>query len=701
MRSFYTTIVNNPKKIMAIFFLACLICLGLRGMVAVNYDINDYLPEDSPSTVAIDVMEAEFTDGIPNGQVMLKGVTVPEALSYKEKLEDIDGVSNVTWLDDSVDATIPMETMDQNTVETYYKDGNALFTLTIEEDKRLEAVNQIKETIDGEGVSTGSAVSIAAGTESTVKEVRRISIGAVLFALLVLIITTCSWAEPFIILTGLGVAVIINTGTNIIFGEISFVTNAAGSILQLAVSLDYSVFLIHRYQECRSAGYGKADDSKSAMVEALCRSTGSILSSGATTVAGFLALVFMRYEIGADLGLALAKAVVISLLTIFVFMPVFILSMSGLMERSAHRSFLPDFGRFGRFVAKVMVPMVVVFLIAVVPSYMASNGNYYYYGDYHIFGTDTQFGQERQEIEQTFGKQDTYALMVPKGNRAAEEALSGKLHQLERVTDVISYVDTVGVAIPADFLEQDTLSKLESDRYSRMIITVRTDYEGEEAFALVEDVRAIAEDAYGKDYYLAGSGVSTYDLMDTITADTLKINLAAILAIYLVLLLLTRSLILPLLLVASIEMAIWVNLAIPYFMGTPVFYIAYLIIGSVQLGATVDYAILFTDRYREYRRTMAKRKAIVEMIRSSTASVLTSGSVFVVVGFLLGAISSHGVLSQLGIFLGRGGLCSLFMVFFVLPGLLYCLDGLFIKKKKSHSFLQKVLAEENGNNGGK
>lgn len=684
MRKLYQIIVAHPRSIITFFLVAAVISLFCQSKVSVNYDMKDYLPEESPSTVALDTMETEFEGGIPNARVMVRDVTVAEAMGYKDRLEACEGVTDVMWLDDAANIEQPLETMNQETVETYYKDGNALFTVTVEEEKLLNAEEDMEVVVGDRGALTGDAVSTAVATTSTVSEIYKIASFAVLFVFFMLFLTTTSWLEPVIVMAGLGIAVVINAGTNLIFGEISFVTNAAGSILQLAVSLDYSVFLIHRFEECMKIN----SSPREAMVDALCKSTSSILSSGLTTVIGFLALVFMQFRIGPDLGLALAKGVAISLITVFTFMPVLILATNNLMQRMRHRRLLPDFHRFGCVVRKIMVPMVAVFLVLIAPAYLASNSNSFYYGSAYIFGEDTKLGKDTAEIEEIFGKNDTYALMVPAGDTAREWELSEALHEIPEVTGIISYVDAAGAQIPEEYLDEATVSQLISDDYSRMVITVDADSEGDEAFSLIEKVRDTAEEYYPGGWYLAGAGVSSYDLMDTITADTVKVNLIAIAAVFVVLLLTMKSLILPVILVLSIETAVWINVSIPYFRDSTVFYISYLIISSIQLGATVDYAILTTSRYMEFRQAMDKKKAIVETIAAVTTSVMTSGIVLAVVGYLLGAFSSHGVLSQLGNFLGNGSLLSLTIVLFVLPGLLYLCDGL-IQKTTLHTEFYK------------
>ncbi|MGN0526398.1 MAG: RND family transporter [Acutalibacteraceae bacterium] len=671
MRKFYSWVVNNSKKIIILFLILTIAGAISKNLVEVNYDMKDYLPDDSPSTAALDLMDKEFSGGIPNARVMVKNVSIAEALEYKEQLENCEGIDEVLWLDDSINICEPLELADKDTVENYYKNKNALFTVTIDEADRVDTVERIREIIGENNAMSGDAVSTAIATNGTVHEITLLTIFAIAAVLAILLITTTSWAEPFVVLGGLGVAIMINSGSNLIFGEISFVTNAAGAVLQLAVSLDYSVFLLHRYEECLRLN----SDRKGAMADALCKSTSSIFSSGLTTVIGFLALVFMRFGIGPDLGLALAKGVALSLITVFVFMPALILTVYPLIEKSRHKSFLPSFKGFGKFINKTMIPMVLIFIIMVVPFFLASNSNSYYYGSSRIYGTDTKLGQDIESIESVFGKNDTYVVIVPNGDVDAEQKLSNALHEIPEITSVLSYVDTVGAEIPKEYLDEDTLSQLVSENYNRFVLSVDADYEGKATFDLVEKIRSAAKKYYPDTYYLAGEGVSTYDLMDTITADTLKVNLIAIAAVFVVLLLSMKSVSLPIVLVFTIEAAIWINMGFPYFWGATVHYIAYLIVSSVQLGATVDYAILFTDRYKEYRATMPKKAAVIETISTVSSSVLTSGTVLSVVGFLLYKISSHGILSQLGLFIGRGTILSMISVFFVLPGLLYMFDA--------------------------
>ena len=679
----FARVVDKRVPIICVFAALTVVCAVMKQFVGVDYDMNDYLPDDAPSTVALDVMEDEFDGDIPNMRVMVSVDSVTEAADIKQQLLGVDGVEDVTWLDDAGTLQVPLEMQDADTVESYYKDGYALYTVTVDSKMRQQATSNVRELLGDDAALTGSAVSTAYATESTVEEINIITVAAIAFILLVLALTTTSWALPLLVLAGLGVSVAINGGTNLIFGEISFVTDAAGTVLQVAIALDFSVFLLHRFEECRGRNATAAAD----MVEALCKSSTAILSSGCTVIIGFLALTVMQFKIGPDLGFALAKGLLISLITVFSFVPALMVACDGLVKKTRHRSFVHGIGGLARAVCASCVAVACVFVLLPVPAFLASTSKdiNYYYGASHIFGDETQYGQDTQAIEDVFGQRDTYVLMVPRGNMAAEQQLSDDLRAIPNVKSIVSYVDSASRLLPEGMLDADTLSLLESENYSRMVISVEAPYEGDETFALVDSIRSTAEGYYPGTYKLAGEGVSTADLRSTITEDKDLVDIIAVGAVLAVLLLATRSISLPVILVFVIETSIWVNFAVPYFSGDALFYLSYLIVSTVQLGVTVDYAILLCDRYLECRRDMGKKAAVRRTIEAVTVPVLTSGTVLVVVGFVLSFVSSHSVLAMLGHYLGVGVLLSLFAVLFALPGFLYLFDPVIQKTtRKAH-----------------
>lgn len=687
---FFTGVVKHKRAVIALFVLAAIVGALLRPLVEINYDMNDFLPDGVASSTALDVMDEQFGGDIPNARVMVEVSGVAEALDYKAQLEVIDGVTGVTWLDDVANINVPLEMQDADTVETYYKDGQALFSVTVDETKRVEAVDAMRAVIGDDNAMDGSAVSTAIATTGTESQIRIITAFVIVAIVVILLLTTHSWVEPVVILAGLGVAVLINAGSNLVFGEISFVTNAAGTVLQVGISLDFAVFFIHRYAECR----GLRDSYDQDIVEALCKSSTAIFTSGLTVTVGFLALTVMRFQIGPDLGFALAKGIVISLVTVFTFVPAMLSACHGAVERTMHEERFSDLSGLSNAVVHAMIPLACLFVLLPVPAFLASTSGdiEYYYGSSHIYGSQTQAGADADRITEVFGESDSYVLMVPAGDRVLETELSCALRDLPQLKSIISYVDAAGTRTPSGLVAEGTLSQIENGSYTRLVLTMTVPQEGEETFSLVETVRGIAQQYYPDEWYLAGAGVSTTDLMETIVEDKEQVDIIAVLAVLIVLVFATRSLTLPIILVMVIETAIWVNFSTPYFTGSPEFYIAYLITSTIQLGVTVDYAILFADRYKDERRRLRKTDAVRATVQATTVPILTSGTVLAFTGGIMGAISTHGILSQLGWFLCTGVLLSLFVVIFILPGFLWLLDWVIGKTTFKAGFISNRSA---------
>lgn len=666
-------IMKHRKLIIAFFLISAMICGLLSKLVGVNYNFADYLPEESNSTQSLNVMYEEYSQAIPNARVLIYNVSISEALDYKQQLLSIDGVEEVQWLDDTIDIYEPLETVSEETVDAWYKDNNALYSITINEDKEYDAVASIREVIGEDNCMSGTAVNNALAPTNTTKEVNQIMLIVLPIILIILLLTTTSWYEPFLFLFTIGVAILINKGTNLIFGEISFVTNAAGNVLQLAVSMDYSIFLLHRFTDNRREGYAAEE----AMKRAVKQSVGSILSSGLTTVTGFAALILMQFKIGPDMGWVMAKAILLSLFTVLCLLPVLAVSTYRWIDKTEHRSLMPTFERFSRGVQKVRIPVLAIFLMTLIPCFLASRSNTFLYGSSKVYNTDaTQLGRDSIAINEMYGTTNPVVLLVKKGDYEKETALNNALTEINGVTSVISYANTVGMSIPEEFVPESSLSQLYSENYSRFILTLDTE-EGEDGcFDLVNEVREVAAQYYGDEFYYAGDLVSTEDLKTTITADDVKVNFLAITFVFIILLITFKSISIPVILTLVIEASIWLNLSVPYFGGTSLYYIGYLIISSVQLGATIDYAILLTERYKEMRKEYPKKQAVVKAIQSCTLSIFTSAFILACAGITLGMISTNGVLSQLGILLGRGAVLSFILVMFVLPTLLVMCDGL-------------------------
>ena len=679
--------------IIIVFLIVTVICAGLSTLVGVNYNFADYLPKDAPSTNALNVMEEEYSQPIPNMRVVVYDVSIPDALEYKEKIEKAEGVKEVTWLDDSIDIYEPLELADQDTVETWYKNSDALFSVTVSSDEKEKkaAVDAIREIIGDDNAMSGTAVTDVLSPVHTSQEIQKIMLIALPIVFIILLLTTTSWFEPVLFMITIGVAIMLNRGTNLIFGEISFVTNAAGSVLQLAVSMDYSIFLLHRFAENRQEG-GNVQD---AMMKAVKQSMGSVLSSGLTTVTGFAALILMRFRIGPDMGYVMAKAIVFSLICVLCFLPALAISTYKLIDKTRHRAFWPDFHKFAKAVLKVRIPALILAVLLLIPCYIAQGKNDFLYGSSRVYSTnETQMGRDLLAIEDEYGPSNPLVILVPKGDISKEQQLNDALKADPDVTSVISYVNTVGASIPEDFVPEESLSQLYSQHYSRFVVSLDTE-EVEDGWAdKVDELHTICEKYYGDETLIAGDLASTEDLKDTITVDNTRVNILAILFVFVILVLNFKSVSIPVILTLVIELSIWINLSVPYLQSTTLHYIGYLIISSVQLGATIDYAILLTGRYMDERKTKKRKDAAIESIRACVLSLFTSAIILTIAGSVLGAISTNLVLSQLGILVGRGAVISFILVLFVLPALLMIFDRLIEKTTAKTSFYKEESRHE-------
>lgn len=671
MKKYTDFIMKHGKWIITIFLVLALVCSVLSTFVNVNYDFADYLPDDSKSTKAIEVMNEEYGQSIANLRVLVKDVSIANALDYKEKIASLDGVDEIQWLDDAINIYEPLEAISKDTIDAWYKDNNALFNITVDANNQLETVNDIRHIIGDDNYMSGAAVTNAIAPINTSNEIKMIIVIVIPIVLIILLLTTTSWYEPILFLFTIGIAILLNGGTNLMFGTISFVTNAAGSVLQLAVSMDYSIFLLHRFADNRKEGM----DIETAMKLSVQQSMGAILSSGLTTVTGFAALILMRFKIGPDMGWVMAKAIVLSLITVLCLLPVLTVATYKWIDKTKHKSVIPTFNKFSKLVYKLKVPMVGIFLVLLIPCFLASRSNAFLYGGSKVYNTEaTQIGRDAIAIEEIYGTTNQVAVLVKKGDYEKEIALNESYKDVNGVTSVISYVNTVGESVPEEFLPNSLISNLYSENYSRFILSLNTAEGMDNWYTVIDHIRNVTAEYYGEDFHLAGDLVSTEDLKSTITADDIKVNFLAIVFVFIILLITFKSITIPVILTLVIEASIWINLSVPYFSGSSLYYIGYLIISSVQLGATIDYAILLTERYKEKRMEFKKKEAIIETIKSCTISIFTSASILTCAGTALGMISTNGVLSQLGILLGRGAALSFLLVLFVLPILLVMLD---------------------------
>lgn len=677
-------VLGHRKAVLITFFILLIISALLFPLVGINYDLTEYLPESADSTKAIAVMKEEFGTAIPSAEIMLPPMSIAEARERKAELELLSFVTEVSWLDDMIDLAQPLAMVDQSLIDSYYKDKRPLFMVTVAEGyDNIVMADYLHEFAGEDGAVRGQIVTLARAQKSTQEEVTRISIIAVPIALLILIISTKSWLEPFLFLIVLAVGVLLNMGTNIIFGEISFITQSVGAILQLAVSIDYAIFMLHRFNEFENLGYEPLEAMKKAMV----KSANSIVASALTTFFGFLVLVFMRFKIGPDLGFVLAKGIIFSLISVMILLPVLILLTRKLIEKTRHRSFLPSFGWLGKLVVKIRLPILILILLLVIPFFLAQRKTAFLYsmGDYPV---DSREYIDNKSIEENYDHSTQMVLLVPRGKWDKETSLMKELGSLDYIKSVIGYSSTAGVTTPPEIVPKRQREQLLSENYSRLILISDQEVESESSFALVEAIREKTSQYY-KEYHLAGENVTLVDMRDMVGRDNTIVNGLAILAVGLVVAAVFKSLAIPLILLLTIETSIWINLSLPYLTGTKLNFIGFLIISSVQLGATVDYGILLTQYYLDHRKNMLPVEAARYSIKDTAASLISPALILAAVSFTLTSVSSISVVEELGLVLGRGALISLAMVLLFLPGLLIMADRLIEKTTRNTKFLAR------------
>ena len=535
----------------------------------------------------------------------------------------------------------------------------------------------------------GSAVQNKSLDETLTREIAIAMVMGVIMIAVILCLTTTSWFEPFLFLFIMGVAIIINMGTNIFLGEISFLTFSTAAILQLAIAMDYSVFLLHSFTRERHAGIEPVQ----AVANAVRSSVTSILSSGATTIVGFLVLMLMRFKIGFDMGLVLAKGIVISLLTVLLLMPALLLRWGDKIERTAHRSFMPSFEGLGKVVFKVRYGVLILVALLVVPAFTAQNMNQFRYGNGALGSSPgTKVYEDEQAINTRFGRSNLVLALIPNTNNVTERALTQELQDLKYVKSVTSLAGTLPEGVPEDFLPESLTSQLHTDHYSRMLIYLKTKDESTYAYQCTDEVRSIVESYYPEDSYLVGMTPSTQDIQSIITYDYNFVNVLSLLGVAIVILFTFHSAIIPIVVMIPIEVAIFFNMAMPYLTGDTMIYMGYIIVSCLQLGATVDYSILMTNNYLDARTNLPKKEAAIHAIAQSALSILTSGSILTIVGYGLYYISTVSAIADMGHLVGRGALLSLTLVLFLLPVLLVLSDQLVFNQMYRRAQYEKLRA---------
>lgn len=668
-------IVSKGRIIEKFFFLATIICAVCYPFVGVNYDLSKYLPDFAPTKQALDVMEEEF--GYPGmARIMVKDVTLSEARTIRKKISDVDGVDLVVGPDVMTNVYATDAFTSNELTDKFYKDGNAVFQIIFEDgdadESTHEAIRKIYDIVGKDrGCFSGSAVSSKERQEAIAREIAMAIAMAIVIIWLILTLTTNSWFEPFLFILIMAVAIILNMGSNLMFGSISFFTFSTAAILQLAVSMDYSIFLLHTYTSFKNKGI----ETEKAMEHALVEACSSILASGATTIVGFLVIALMQFKIGKDVGFVLTKGILCSLATVMLLMPTLILRFDKRIEKTAHRPFVPPFDGLGRVMYRIRIPVLIVAVVCAVPCYFGQSMNYFYYGDDALgSGPGTRVYEDSREIERTFGKANVVIAMVPNGSPVKERELTKALEDQDFIDYALSMSGTMPQGIPESFLPKNLVKQLRTDKYARLLISMKTLEESSYSFECSDKLTGIVKSYYPEDSYVIGMTPTTIDIRDILTEDYNRVSIISLLGVAMVVMITFSSVMVPILVIIPIEVAIYLNMTLPYIMGESMVYIGYIIVSCLQLGATIDYSILMTNNYMEMRGKMESRQAAVAAISKSTLSIITSGSILTVVGYLLYFTSSIQAISQVGRLVGRGALLSMLLVLSLLPALLAAFD---------------------------
>lgn len=728
-----TFIVNKRKAIEILFVLAIIYSVLCINKVQVNQDITSYLPADSETRQGLSIMDEQFmTYG--SAKVMLANVTFNQADSLVDSLENVDGVKEVAF-DDSSD---------------HFKGTNALFDITFsgtsDEQVSKDALNSVKDILADYDVYVSTEVgSEESSAESLAKDMNIILVLAVVVIVAVLLLSTKAYLQIPVLLITFGVAAILNMGTNYWFGTISSITNSIAVVLQLALAIDYAIILCDRFMEEH-----ETLDAEEAVKVALSKAIPEISSSSLTTISGMVAMMFMQFRLGYDMGIILVKAIILSLISVFFLMPGVLLIFAKGIDKTHHKCYVPKITIVGKFANKTKYIIPPLFIICLVFAFMKSNNCQYIYDTSSIVSAKKSESKIAQEtIEETFGASNHLVVMVPKGDYESEHKVVKKLQNLDYVTSalalsnvsindeyvltdklsprqfselvgidrevvevlymayaynqeqygpVVTGIDDYDVPIIDMFLflyDQykegyvtldsnldeklttlyDTLHdaqlQLQGSDYSRLVLNISLPVEGQETYDALEEIRGIAAQYYSKDsVILVGNSTSDHDLESSFASDNIIISVLTALFVMIILFFTFQSAGLPVLLVLTIQGSIWINFAVPSIEGQTVFFIAYLIVSAIQMGATIDYAIVISNRYLQLKQQMPLKEAITETLNQSFPTIFTSGSILTCAGFLIGEIASDATVASIGVALGRGTLISIILVLFVLPQIL-------------------------------
>lgn len=649
----------------------------------INYDVLTYLPEDIETMQGQEIMTNDFGIGAFS-MLMVDGMEDKEIVKLKEKVEKVDGVENVLWYDSLADISVPQSVLPSKLYDEYNTEDGTMMAVFFKDgtssDETMKAITEIRKITGEQCFLSGMSAIVEDTKELAEKETPLYVLIAVALSALVLAITMESIFVPVLFLLSIGIAIVYNLGTNVFFGEISYITKALAAVLQLGVTMDYSIFLMHSYQEQQVRYNG---DKERAMAHAISQTFSSVIGSSVTTVAGFIALCFMSFTLGKDIGIVMAKGVIFGVLVCVTVLPSMILCCDKLIEKTKHKPLLPDIGRISDKVTKRYVIYVVAFVILLFPAIYGNNHTGVYYNLDESLPKDLPSVIANTKLKEDYNMNTTHMILVDSSVAGSDvKKMSQEIEKVDGVKWVLGLDNLVGSGVPADMLPESVTGMLKNDKYQLLMVNSTYKVATDKVNKQIEQIDKIMN-KYDKGAMLVGEGPLTKDLINITDTDFKRVSAVSIGIVFVIILLLFKSITIPVILVGVIEFAIFVNMGIPFYTGTKLPFVASIVIGTIQLGATVDYAILMTTRYqRERSRGAGKFDAITTAHKFSAQSIIVSALSFFAATIGVGLYSNIDMISSLCILMARGALISMVVVVLILPSLFMVFDKIIVKTSK-------------------
>ncbi|KSV58345.1 efflux RND transporter permease subunit [Acetivibrio ethanolgignens] len=677
MISFGKFITKHKSIILAIGILLLIPSVFGYMNTRVNYDVLTYLPKDIETMEGQDILVDQFGCGAFS-MVMVEGMDNKDVAKLKDQIEKVDHVSRVIWYDSILDLNVPMELLPEDIVAAFNSGESTMMAVMFDEttsaDGTMEAIEEIRGLADKQVFVSGMSAIVTDTRKLSEKETPLYVLIAVILSVIVLGISMPSFLVPIFFLISIGMAIVYNLGSNVFFGEISYVTKALSAVLQLGVTMDYSIFLLHSYQENQERF---PDDKNRAMAHAISNTITSVVSSSVTTVAGFIALCFMSFTLGKDIGIVMAKGVIFGVITCVTILPSLILTFDKAIEKTTHKEFIPSLDGISDWITKhYLIPMVLFVVILFPALYGYRNTEVYYNLDSSLPKT-LKSVIANDKLSEEYEMNTTHMLLIKKDVSDKEVgSMLDKIEKVDGVKAVLGMESVVGSRIPRELLPSEATEMLESDEYELVLINSEYKVASDEVNAQLDELEKIVK-ACSKDSMLVGEAPLTKDLITITDVDFKNVSIVSIGVIFLIILLTFKSISLPVILVATIEFAIFINMGIPYYTHTTLPFVASIVIGTIQLGATVDYAILMTTRYKKERAKGASKKEAISIAhKSSIKSILVSALSFFAATFGVGMYSNIDMISSLCTLMSRGALISMVVVICVLPSMFMVFDGI-------------------------